>query len=73
MITLCRQAIQLDPRDAVAYNNLGSALQAKGQIEEATEAYRTAANLDPSREAFQSNLKAALRAQGKGKKFLGLF
>jgi tetratricopeptide (TPR) repeat protein len=43
-----RRAIELDPDNASAHNNLAVVLEAKGQIDEAVAAYREAARLDPS-------------------------
>jgi Tfp pilus assembly protein PilF len=46
----------LDPRNALAHNNLDVALMDKGQLEEAIRAYRTALDLDPKLARAHYNL-----------------
>ena len=41
------QAIHLDPKYALAHNNLGNALADKGRLDEAIAEYREAIDLDP--------------------------
>jgi tetratricopeptide (TPR) repeat protein len=45
----------LTPASAVAYNNLGAALQMKGDLEGSAEAFRSSLSIEPSRGAY-SNL-----------------
>jgi tetratricopeptide (TPR) repeat protein len=42
-----RTAIDLDPKFALAHYGLGTALQAKQQLDAAIQEYRTAIDLDP--------------------------
>jgi serine/threonine-protein kinase len=60
-----RLAIQLDPKGASPHNNLGTALYAKGQLEEAISEYRLAIKLDPKSADLHHNLNAALYAKGQ--------
>ncbi len=46
-IACYQKAIELDPKDAIAHNNLGLALQAKDQRDEAIASYMKAIELDP--------------------------
>ena len=41
-IQLHQKSIELNPKDMMVYYHLGSALEKKGRIQEAVEAYRTA-------------------------------
>ncbi len=50
----------------MAHNNLGLALQARGQWEQAIACYRTAIGLDPNFAAASNNLGTALQATGQG-------
>lgn len=59
-----REAIELDPKSAAAYNNLGLALRAKGDLAEAEAAYRKAIELDPQGATAHNNLGGVLRAKG---------
>ena len=45
--TRVRRAIELDPENPSAFNNLAVVLEAKGRMDEAVEAYAEAARLDP--------------------------
>jgi hypothetical protein len=49
------RAIEIDPNDALAYNNLAVAYEANGEFEKAREAYLTALKLDRSNEYIQKN------------------
>ena len=60
-----QKAIDLDPKFAGAHNNLGNALAAKGQLEEAIACYRKAIDLDPKFAKAHGNLGNALRAKGQ--------
>ena len=46
-IACYRQAIELDPKFAVAHSNLGNALKTQGKLDEAIACYRQAIELDP--------------------------
>ena len=64
-ITAYRQAIQLSPNDAEAYNQLGNALQDLQKLDEAIAAYRKAVELAPNNPIFYSFLGSALFADKK--------
>jgi eukaryotic-like serine/threonine-protein kinase len=51
-----QHAVQLDPGDAVARNNLGFSLGRLGRHVESEEAYREALRLQPRNQTFHSNL-----------------
>jgi predicted O-linked N-acetylglucosamine transferase (SPINDLY family) len=55
-VDLIGQTIALRPGYAEAYNNLGNALQSKGQLDEAIAAYRRAIALNPKLPGAHSNL-----------------
>ena len=63
-IACYQKAIALDPKYAMAHNNLGNALAGKGQLDEAIACYRKAIDLDPKDAKAHYNLGVAL--QGKG-------
>ena len=52
-ITACKEAIEINPKDASAYNNLGNALRHDEQYKEAIEAYKEAIKLRPGYEKYQ--------------------
>ncbi len=60
-----RQAVELDPDDAMAHKNLGNALLDEGRLEEAEASYRRALELDPGFAAAHFNLGTVLLEQGK--------
>ncbi|QTN26106.1 tetratricopeptide repeat protein [Rhodoferax sp. AJA081-3] len=60
-----RKAAELLPEDAMARSNLGDALQALGQYEEAAENYLFALQIDPRSAETHVNLGNALKAQGE--------
>jgi serine/threonine-protein kinase len=60
-----RAALALRPETSAVYNNLGSALKAKGQLDEAIAAYRHAIALDPKLVQAHSNLGIALYGKGQ--------
>jgi tetratricopeptide (TPR) repeat protein len=64
-IAYYRAALALRPDTSAVYNNLGNALQAKGQLEEAIQHYRRAIELDPKNALAHTNLGPALYAKGK--------
>jgi tetratricopeptide (TPR) repeat protein len=51
-----RRAIELDPRFATAYRNLGAALAQQGKRDESVVAYRNAIELDPKNVAAHNGL-----------------
>jgi tetratricopeptide (TPR) repeat protein len=64
-ITHYRKAIELNPKHALAHNNLGNALDARGQVDEAITHYRKAIELDPKHGPAHNNLGLALYAKGQ--------
>ena len=61
----CLEAIRIDPRNAFAYNNLGSALWDQHRPVEAAAEFRRAIKLDPRLALFHNNLGMALRDEHK--------
>ncbi|OKH44640.1 hypothetical protein NIES2130_37820 [Scytonema sp. HK-05] len=59
------KAIQLNPNDATAYNNLGNALREQNKLDEAIAAYNKAIQLNPNDATAYNNLGNALREQNK--------
>ena len=51
------QVINIDPEDAKAYNNLGVAYEALGNIEEAIASYQRASELEPSNKYYRLNYR----------------
>ncbi len=62
---LLRKALILKPDHAMAYNNLGTALQELGQLERAEECYHRACLLKPDDPKSHSNIAGIYREQGK--------
>ena len=62
-----RQAIELDPKNATAHNNLGVALSRKGQLDEAIACFRKAVELAPKNATVQKNLDMALAKKAQKK------
>lgn len=60
-----RRAVEADPEDKLAQNNLGYVLAEMKQPEEAMEAFRRALEIDPDYVVAHLNLAAALRTQGR--------
>jgi superkiller protein 3 len=60
-----KKAIALNPKLAVAHNNLGHALNGKGQMEEAIACYQKAIELDPKYAPAQYSLGLVLYRKGK--------
>ena len=61
-----RSAVQIDPKNAVAWDRLGVALQARGLVNNETEhAYRRAVELDPQFAAAYAHLARALNKLGR--------
>jgi len=73
--TLFRRALHIDPMNDLAHNNLGTALEAKGNTREAAEHYRRAVQLNPwnhpawnnlaNTQASSGNISAALQSYQK--------
>ena len=64
--TFARKAVQIQPKNAVAWDRLGVALQARGLVNNETEhAYRRAVELDPQFAAAYAHLARALNKLGR--------
>jgi len=64
--SFARRAVQLQPKNAVAWDRLGVALQARGLFNNETEnAYRRAVELDPQFPVAYAHLARVLRRLGK--------
>ena len=64
--TFARKAVQIQPKNAVAWDRLGVALQARGLVNNETEhAYRRAVELDPQFAAAYAHLAGALNKLGR--------
>jgi tetratricopeptide (TPR) repeat protein len=62
-----QRAVQLDPKNAVAWDRLGVAIQSRGTFNAETEnAYRRAVELDPQFAAAYAHLARVLRRLNKG-------
>nr|WP_290227027.1 CHAT domain-containing protein [Trichocoleus desertorum] len=64
-IATARKAIQSNPNDVDAYNQLGLALHQQGNFPDAIAAYQAALKINPSLAEVYSNLALALYKQGK--------
>lgn len=64
-IAAARKAIQVNPNDVDAYNQLGLALYRQGNFLDAIAAYEAALKINPSLAEVYSNLALALYKQGK--------
>jgi tetratricopeptide (TPR) repeat protein len=60
-----QKAIQLNPRDANAHNNLGYVYQMMKLPARAAQHYKRATELDPSNTIFKFNYALALAEQGQ--------
>jgi tetratricopeptide (TPR) repeat protein len=60
-----QQAVSIEPKSPLAHNNLGSALRAKGRLDEAISHFQEASQLEPKSALIQNNLGSALRAKGR--------
>jgi tetratricopeptide (TPR) repeat protein len=60
-----RAALDIDPKFAHAHYNLGTALSAKGQLDEAIAEYRTAFDLNPKDAGKHGNLSQILLTYGR--------
>jgi len=65
METLWHDTLAKNPACWMAHNNLGAALTAKGQFDEAIENLRQAVQINPNYYEAQNNLGAALAAKGR--------
>jgi tetratricopeptide (TPR) repeat protein len=64
--TFARRAIQLQPKNAVAWDRLGVALQSRGLFNDETEhAYRRSVELDPQFPVAYAHLARALKHAGR--------
>ena len=63
-----RRAIEIDPQDAQAYNNLAVSLEANGDFDGAAKAYREALRLDRSNQHIQKNYSRFVEFTQKSKK-----
>lgn len=52
-----KQVIDVDPENAKAYNNLGVAYEALGNIDEAVAAYQRATELEPDNKYYRLNYR----------------
>lgn len=69
-----RRAILLDPKNAIAYDQLGVALELRGEIGVETEtAYRRAIQLDPTFAPAYAHLGKLLRKTGKSQESLAAY
>jgi tetratricopeptide (TPR) repeat protein len=69
--TLWNSALDKNPNSWPAYNNLGVALQQKGQIEEAIAHYRKALEVNPSYATAHYNLGRVLLYKGQFEEAIG--
>jgi hypothetical protein len=60
-----REALQINPKDAMAHCNLGAALHEQGQLDEAIAEHRKAIRLKPDYPEAHYNLGNALRDKGR--------
>lgn len=60
-----REAVDLDPGLAEAFNNLGGALLSQGRLEESARSFEKAVALEPGNAAVHFNLGVVLEALGK--------
>ena len=60
-IPYLRSSLQLDPMRTEAWNRLGVALQAQGDLRSAAECYRKALEIDPQYAPGRNNLTGVLR------------
>ena len=58
-IECCRKAIELDPKYASPWNNMGTAYCYLDNYPKAVECFRKAVELKPGSESYQRNLEAA--------------
>ena len=58
-IECCRKAIELAPKYATPWNNMGTAYYHLGNYQKAVECFRKAVELEPGDKVFQRNLEIA--------------
>ncbi|NCY03573.1 MAG: tetratricopeptide repeat protein, partial [Planctomycetia bacterium] len=63
-VSILRQAIAVDPRNADAYNNLGGTLLALGRRQEAAQAFEACLRIAPSHPQAAENLRALVADPG---------
>ena len=64
-IKACDEAIRLDPKYALAWNNNGKALGNQGRLDEAIKAFDEAIRLDPNYAGAWNNKGMALKLLGR--------
>lgn len=64
--TLWTHTLDVNPRSAMAHNNLGYWLDEQGRLDDALEHYRRAIALDPEVERARTNAGVALQKLGRG-------
>ncbi|HVR30403.1 MAG TPA: tetratricopeptide repeat protein [Thermoanaerobaculia bacterium] len=69
--TRVRRALELDPTNPSAYNNLAVVLEATGRTDEAVEAYSEAARLDPDSVGRRFTLARLLERLGRDEEAAG--
>jgi len=63
-----RRAVQIDPNNATAHNNLAVAMEANGDFDAAAKEYREALRLDRSNQHIQKNYSRFVEFTQKAKK-----
>jgi len=63
-----RRAVEIEPADAMAHNNLAVALEANGDFEAALKEYREALRLDRSNQYIQKNYSRFVEFTSKSRK-----
>lgn len=58
-IAACERVLEIDPDNALAYNNMGSAYIELEKFDKAVQACQTAVELDPNTELYLNNLQLA--------------
>ncbi len=64
-IACFKKAIELDPKNGLAWENLGLVRRAKGQLDDAIACLKKAIELDPKRVVAWDNLGGARRSKGQ--------
>jgi Tfp pilus assembly protein PilF len=63
-----KRAVEIEPNDAMAHNNLAVAYEANGEFEKAGDEYRTAIRLDKSNAHIQKNYSRFVEFSQRNKK-----
>src|SRR6266511_535815 len=72
--SFARRAVQLEPKNAVAWDRLGVAIQARGLFNNETEtAYRRAVELDPNFAVAYAHLARVLKRSGRANEAIPLY